>query len=76
MPYKSNTAEAQFLARINKAWVQDKVDGQWRRDDAPGRAQGSFSTQAEAFQSELALTRAPFLIFCLLYIVGAQFNIP
>jgi hypothetical protein len=80
MPFKSNTAEAQFLARVNKLWKQDEKDGPdgpWYRRDAPGRLQGSFSTKAEAIQNEISLraTRAPFLIFCLLYIVGAKVNI-
>ena len=71
MAYKSNTADAQFMARIKNVWLEGD-DHMWRRDDKPGEALGAFASFNEALQSELALRatpRAPFLIFCLLYIV-------
>jgi hypothetical protein len=57
MAFKSNTADAQWAARVKKLWTE-RADKMWRRDDAPGRAQGAFATEDECFASESKI-RAP-----------------
>jgi hypothetical protein len=58
MAYKSNTADAQFTARIAKFWTQ-RDDQMWRRTGKAGEVQGAFASFNEALQSELALRATP-----------------
>jgi hypothetical protein len=70
MGYKSNTADAQFRARIAKMWTE-RSDGMWRRTGKAGEAQGAFASFNGALENELALRDTPrtFLDFwCSVYI--------